>query len=231
MDDDDRIRDEDDPAAAAFTRLEQEIALMRRAVEQFSTEKANEERPDYSITLGEMSRQLALIEGKPAMEMTPEDMAARIGAAATEARCEDRKALAGARQQHDQAAYALQALLGTTTSIHGQRHRLQWAAGGGLLAGALLWAIMPGVILRALPASWHMPEAMAAHIMGEPSLWNAGSRMMQAGNPGGWQAIVDAADIRRDNLKVITACERAAAKKMRPTQCTIRVGFRDANSQ
>lgn len=76
-----------------------------------------------------------------------------------------------------------------------------------------------------------MPENMARHIVGETSLWDAGIRLMQAGNPEEWQAIVDAVRIRRENLKAITECERVADKKMRPTKCTIRVGFHNANSQ
>ena len=45
-----------DPAAAAFSRLEREIALIRRAVENLATEKANIDIPDYSSTLGEMAQ-------------------------------------------------------------------------------------------------------------------------------------------------------------------------------
>lgn len=214
---------EDDPAVIAFTQLEGEIALMRRAIEQLATEKANIEIPDYSSTLGEMAKRLAAIEDKPAMTITPEDMASQIAAAAAEARREDRTALAEAQRQHDEAAYGLERLLGTARAIGDQRRHLLWAVGGGLLAGMLFWSIMPGVILRALPASWHMPESMAAHIIGEPSLWQSGSRMMQAGNPDGWQAIVTAAEMQQANRKTIDACEQAAAKAKRPVRCTIKV--------
>jgi hypothetical protein len=48
--------------------------------------------------------------------------------------------------------------------------------------------------------------------MGEASLWDAGIRMMRAGDPEGWQAIVDAADLARENREAIDACERHAAK-------------------
>jgi len=46
---------------------------------------------------------------------------------------------------------------------------------------------------------------------------------MQAGNPEGWQAIVDAADMRQANRDAIAACERAAAKAKEPVRCTIRI--------
>lgn len=218
-----QLPSEDDPAAAAFTRLEGEIALMRRAVEQLAAEKANIDWPDYNSTLGEMAKRLGAIEGKPAMQITPDDMASMMAVAAAEARREDRTALAEARKRHDDAAYGLERLLGTARTIAEQRRHLQWAAGGGMLAGMLLWSIMPGVTLRALPASWHMPESMAAHIIGEPSLWEAGSRMMQAGNPDGWQAIVQAAEIRRSNRDAIDACLQRAVKTKTPMRCTITV--------
>ena len=214
---------EDDPAVIAFTQLEGEIALMRRAIEQWAAEKTDIDSPDYSSTLGEMAKRLAAIEDKPAMTITPEDMASRIAAAAANARREDRTVLAEARKQHDEAAYGLERLLGTATTIADQRRHLLLAMGSGLLAGMLLWSIMPGVILRALPASWHMPESMAAHIIGEPSLWEAGSRLMQAGNPHGWQAIVDAAELRRSNRDAINACLQRAARTKAPVRCTVKV--------
>ena len=170
-----------------------------------------------------MLQTLTEIENKPALQITPEDMAPRIAAAGAEARREDRTALAEARKQHDAAAYDLRRLLGTAAAIARQRRHLLWAAGGGLIAGMLLWSILPGVVLRVLPASWHMPESMAAHIIGESSLWDAGSRMMQAGNPDAWNAIVGAADMRRQNREVIDACEKRAAKAKRPVRCTIEI--------
>ena len=129
-----------------------------------------------------------------------------------------------AKQKHVEAAHALARLIGKAATINEQRRRLKWAARSGLLAGMLLWSFLPGVIARALPASWHIPERIAARTVGEPTLWDAGTRLMRAGNTEGWQAIVDAADMRQANRDTIAACERAAAKAQEPVRCTIRVG-------
>lgn len=212
-----------DPATRAFNRLEGEMAIMRRAVEHLATEKAEIDIPDYSHTLGEMAKRLVAIEGKPAMEITPEDMSARIAAAATTARREDRVALAEAKQQQDEAAHALRGLVGTATTIREQQRRLKWAAGGGLLAGCLLWSVLPGFAARVLPTSWHLPERIAARTVREPTLWEAGIRIMHADSPAAWQSIADADEMRRDNREVIDACERKAAKAKQPVRCTIRV--------
>lgn len=72
-----REMEDQDPATAAFARLEGEVALMRRAVEQVAAEKADIHIPDYSNTLGELSKHLGsaaqtlkVIVAKPAMELT-----------------------------------------------------------------------------------------------------------------------------------------------------------------
>lgn len=231
MSENDDTMEERDPAAEAFSRLEGEIALMRRAAEQMAAEKANITIPDYSATLGEMSQRLnsaaqtlQTIVGKPAMDLTPESMAQRIDHAARQARQTDQKELRSAQDRCDSASRDLRGLIATAQTAHEQRRHLVWAAGGGLLTGCLLWSIMPGVILRALPASWHMPESMATHIIGEPSLWEAGIRLMQAESPQAWQAIADAAKMRRDNRETIASCEKAALDAKRHVRCTIKVG-------
>lgn len=214
---------EPDPATQAFARLEGEMALVRRAVQNLATEKAEIDIPDYSNTLGEMAKRLVAIDEHPAMQMTPEDMAARIQAAAAKARRDDHVALSDAKQQHIESSRALRALAGDVASFNEQRRRLKWAAGSGLLAGCLLWAVLPGFIARILPASWHLPERIAARTVREPTLWEAGTRMMRADSPEAWQAISDAADIRRDNREAIDACEQQATVAKQPVRCTIRV--------
>lgn len=113
-------------------------------------------------------------------------------------------------------------LLGKAATINEQRRRLKWAVGGGLLAG-MLWSFLPGVIARALAASWHLPERIAARTLGEPTLWEAGTRIMRADSSEAWQAITDAAEMRRDNREAIDACERDSRRSKQPVRCTIRV--------
>lgn len=38
------------------------------------------------------------------------------------------------------------------------------------MLNGIFGSILPGAVVRELPKSWHMPERMAAHIMGETSL-------------------------------------------------------------
>jgi hypothetical protein len=219
---------EADPAVRAFTALGQKIDLLEAAVAGLAAKRDAE--PDYSETLGEIAalleRMRTAINGmarSPAMQMAPRTMAAEITAAGTTARAADSALVDRARKRLDDAAQRIERLTGVAATILEQRRRLLWAAGGGLFAGMLLWSFLPGVILRTLPQSWHMPENMARHIIGEPTLWEAGIRMMQAGDPDSWQAIVAAAQMRRDNSEAIDACERKATKTRNAVRCTIRI--------
>lgn len=212
-----------DPATRAFTRLEGEMAMMRRAVEHLATEKSEIDIPDYSKTLGEMANRLVSIERQPAMQMTPEDFEARMTAAAARARRDDEVLIVAAKRERGEAIRDLRAIIGTANTIYEQKRLRWWYVGGGLLVGCLLWSVLPGFVARILPTSWHLPERIAARTVREPTLWEAGTRLMQAGNPEGWQAIVDAADIRQANREAIDACLQRAAKAKQPARCMIRV--------
>ena len=91
---------EEETAAHAFARLDGRIAMMARAVEHLAAERASIDIPDYSATLGQMNTRLAAIaQGlasiaeKPAMQLTPEGLAARINAAAETSRATDKATL------------------------------------------------------------------------------------------------------------------------------------------
>jgi hypothetical protein len=221
----------EDAAVAAFTRLEGEVALMRRAVQQLAAEKAEIHIPDYSTTLGELSKSLESAEqtlreiaDKPAMELTPEDMARRIDRAAQDARQSNEGWMRKAQDRYNDAIRELLGVTATLRAAHEQRLHLFWAASAGIVAGCLLWSILPGAIVRALPESWHMSEKMAAHVVGAPNVWEGGLRLMQAGSPEAYRAIFAAAEIRRNNRQTIEECEKAALKVKKPVRCPIRVG-------
>ena len=135
----------------------------------------------------------------------------------------DAATLKEAREVHLEAAKAIRALIPIAHEGREQRKRLLWAASVGLLSGCLLWATIPGVILRAVPTGWHMPENMAAHIVGEPALWDAGARMMRAGDPQAWRTLVAAIEIWRENRNALDTCTQKARKSEQPVPCTIHI--------
>ncbi len=212
------IEAEEESAAQAFARLDGRIAMMARAVEHLAAERASIDIPDYSATLGQMNARLAAaaqalaeIAGKPAMQLTPEALATRINAAAEKSRVTDLTTVREARAGHEDATRTIRGLVGVIRGAREQRRRLVWSAGGGLLAGCVLWSILPGAILRAFPASWHLSERMAGHIVGEPTLWEAGARMMSADDPDAWSEIIAAGRARHSDRNITGDC-----KQLRP---------------
>ncbi len=214
---------EADPATKAFARLEGEMALVRRAVERLATEKAEIAIPDYTATLGEMAQKLAEIADKPAMQITPEDLAERMAAAAKAARQADAEALRQAREKFESGSAAMRQIAGSARTADEQRRHLSWAVAGGLTAGIILWSFLPGAIARTAPASWHWPETMATRMLSEPTLWEGGSRLMRIGSPPAWEALTKVAEMLRDNREGIDRCRRDADAARRPVRCTIEV--------
>ena len=219
-----------DPAAEAFARLEGELALMRRAVQHLAAERADIVIPDYGTTLTDMAKRLAAITrgittiaDHPAMQLTPDSFGARIEAVAESARRSDHDRIKQARTDLNHATQDLHAIAAQARTAGEQRQQLFQVAGGCMLAGIFLWSFLPGTIARTMPESWHWPERIATRMVGASSLWDAGARIMQAGDPQAWSALLHAADTQRDNRETIAACRKSAATSRQPVRCTVRI--------
>ena len=218
---------------AMDARFDGRLAVIARALEHIAIEKQSIEVPDYNPTLGkinanmaEFAKHIKALSQSEALRMTPENMAERIDAAAEAARQADRIAIKEMRELNRQSNAAISKAVGTLRAKEDQRWHMLNAVGIAILAISLLWLFYPGWAASLAPNSWHWPERVARRTMGEPTLWDAGIRLMRVGNPEGWQAIVDAADMRQANRDTIAACERAAAKAKESVRCTIRTGGR-----
>ena len=216
--------------AAMEERLEGRMAVMARALEHIAIEKQSLEFPDYGPTLAKMNGYLATLAGHtktimeaPAMQFTPESLAERIGAAAEAARETDRATIKKSLELHHQAHADQMRAVGAIRTKKEQRWYMIYCGGGAAVAVSLLWLIYPGWAASIGPQSWLWPERVARRTLGEPSLWDAGIRLMRIANPEGWQVIVDAANLARENRNNIAACEKASAKIKGHVRCTIRI--------
>jgi hypothetical protein len=211
-------------------RLEGRMAVMARALEHIAIEKQSIEFPDYGPTLAKMNSYLATLAGQtktimdaPAMQLTPESMAERIGEAAMAARETDRASIKKSQELHHQAHADQMRAVGAIRTKQKQRWHMLCCGGGVALAISLLWLIYPGWAASIGPQSWLWPERVARRTLGEPTLWDAGIRLMRVGNPEGWKVIVDTATLARENRDTLAACAKAAAKAEEPVRCTIRM--------
>ncbi|MGS1015513.1 DUF6118 family protein [Allosphingosinicella humi] len=205
------------------------MALVRRAVEKLAAERADIVIPDYSTTLGEIAQRLAAtaqgiktLAAQPAMRITPDEMASRIDTAAVKARRSDHVAIAEAQGRFDQASHDLRAIVRSARAADAQRRHINWTAAGGVLAGILLWAIVPGVLARSAPQSWLWPEHMAARML-RLDPWGAGERLLSRAHPRRWETVLFANSIVQENSDAITDCLRAAEEAARPQRCTIMI--------
>lgn len=221
---------ETDPATEAFVRLEGEMAMVRHTVQNMARERAEIVIPDYTATLGKMADQLkkvsdtlGAIDDKPAMKLTPETITDQIAHAAEGSRRYDSDQLMKAQNFHRQATAEMHALVGRARTSEEQNRKLQHMAGAGLLAGILLWSILPGTIARAMPESWQWPERMARKAVGEPTILEAGIRLIRSQNPEAWEELMLTHSTLNANREKLDRCTEKAQKEERSVSCSIEI--------
>ena len=219
---------ESDPAAEAFARLEGEMAMVRHTVQNMARERADIVIPDYTATLGQMADQLAqvsktltAIDNKPAIELTPEDIAVQIKRASLDMLRDSSDLFRQGRKDLDNATGQLNAIVGRVRAEDEQKRQTWRFAGMGLAAGILLWSILPGTIARAMPKSWHWPERLARKAVGEPTIVEAGMRLIRTQNPEGFEELMAAHSILSANREALDQCKERAREKERSVSCSI----------
>lgn len=155
----------DDPARA-FDALRREVSFALRAIQGLAAE--HRDQPDYRETLKALDDQmaaankaLAAIVSSPAMRLTPQNLTQGIIKASEQARAADAELLRSAGATSTALAQQLRLAIEQVRVAKEQAIAIRWAVGAGIAIGILLWAIIPGTIMRSLPASWHAPEWMA----------------------------------------------------------------------
>lgn len=140
-------------AAQAFEALRIEVALMRRAVEGLSAERARLEMPDYAPTLSVMDRQLQAIaawakeiNAKPGIRLTAQEISAQIASAGQEARQADHGALRQAQAQMEKWVEQVVTSLGSHRTKQEQWRWVCWALGAGVVIGGGLGAVVMRVL-------------------------------------------------------------------------------------
>lgn len=170
--------------AQAFEAVRHELSLLHNAVANLTA--ARERIPDHTAaldgidrSLGNVRARLAAVEQTPAVSLTPAEMAKQINLAAQAVRAEDRRMLDTARASLDRSAGQIDGVVKRGQAADKQLERQIWCVAAGTLAGIFVWAVLPGAVARSLPASWHVPEWMAARTMNMDQK-GAGERMIAA---------------------------------------------------
>ncbi|WP_068877447.1 MULTISPECIES: DUF6118 family protein [unclassified Phenylobacterium] len=209
-----------DAAAVAFEQLRAEVAHVRAALEALGPVLRSVKAPDYSPTLGQIVQRLEAIESHPALKVTPDQHRWAVDRAAEAARRSVQQDVQEVFATVGRASSDIRRFAGELRTREQQGKALVYAAVGGLVAGAVLWVLLSGPIARALPASWRVPERMAAATL-HLDRWEAGARLMETANPGAWGALVAASRLWRGNHDALDACARSAARAGRTQPCRV----------
>jgi hypothetical protein len=94
-----------DPAAMAFDELRSEVITLRLAVQRLAAAPSEIEIPDYTETLTEIrkiahstAKSFMVMRDSPMLSATPDQLAAQIKAASSEARRAEQQSLASAEE-------------------------------------------------------------------------------------------------------------------------------------
>jgi hypothetical protein len=139
---------------------------------------------------------------KPALKLTPQALSDAIIKAGSAARADDHAALDKAIKAINQTEKEMTGALVSARAAQAQDKRLRRVSINCLVAGMIIWVIVPGPIIRSMPASWHLPERLAARTLGTDA-WEGGQRLMMFANP----------DIQASQAKVGAATEKCRARE------------------
>ena len=203
--------------------------MLRLAVAQLADAPAKNEPPDYTATLGHMANAIAktaeglkALQSSPALELTPDELSRKIARASVEMREGEREGMRRASELLRSAAGELSRWIDTARVASVQNLRLIQVGAAAFVGGVLLWSMLPGIIARSVPASWHWPERMAARTL-RRDMWHAGERMMEITDPQWWKLPLTASHTTPENLAAIEHCAAAASKTGKAKRCMITI--------
>jgi Family of unknown function (DUF6118) len=218
-----------DGATIACVEMRDSFSTLARAVSSLSGEWKALVIPDYSKTLEKVAMelkanadQLEKWAEKPALKLTPQALGEAIIMAGSAARSDDHVALDKAIKAINQTEKDMTGALVSARTAQAQDKRLRRVSINCMIAGMVIWAILPGMIIRAVPASWHLPERVAARMLGTDA-WDGGQRLMMFANPDGWASLAMVGSATAKSRAAIAACSKLAERSRQPVRCTIDV--------
>ena len=211
--------EEKDAAEKVFEAMWTDVRQLRRVVEDMAAAQAKAPRPiDYSPTLGKIMEDMEAIATSRLMGFSFNDVAQQVARGVEQAKREGSDSISDSKKALDQAAADLRDI----TAVARKARVQNWWVGGAALAGAVLWGVFGGAVLRATPDSWEWPEKYATSIM-DMTRWETGLYFAAGGFPGGWVGMSAGRRIVTGNQQAITACQKAAEKAGKPVPCTLKV--------
>lgn len=211
--DDDPTDPHEDAALRAFRQMQDE-ARERHAELMEKLAAA----PDYAPTLAVIGKSVDWLVERTNNALTVDDVMAQVAETTAEIIQQDRETLAEARSAMLDSRKAMDASREThireTQRVRSVRDQTiqnrRWLA-AGVAAGAVAMMVLPGMLARAAPSGWQLPERLAARML-RLSMGDAGMHMLVVANPRAATEIVEGARLMWENREVIAKC-RAGGRK------------------
>jgi hypothetical protein len=160
------------------------------------------------------------MEEHPALRRTPESFAAQVREGSESARRLAQRELSDTLQQLRMAADDMKGIVEGHRTRRVQNYWLAGMAGAGAVFGVIAWVGFSGPIARALPASWQVPERMAAATL-RLDRGAAGARLIQGENAATWREMMTAIELVKSNSNAISACKAVMVRTKRPIRCLV----------
>ncbi|WP_294257993.1 DUF6118 family protein [uncultured Sphingomonas sp.] len=220
---------EADQTVQAFNDISRKLAGLTAAIDGFAARQQELQARDYGPDLEKIRDGYDKVCGaintlakRPAMTLTPQDIAKQIESAGAPGRADDHRAWTGASHA---LSSTVQELKGMVASAHSAETQQLWIAGAAalaLLVGFAFGTVVPSVIAQLAPEGWHWPEEQAAAVL-RRTPWDAGVRLMQVANPQQARALAEAARISKDNADVLEGCRKRAEQFRVTVKCSIAI--------
>jgi hypothetical protein len=211
--------EEKDAAEKVFEAMWTDVRQLRRVVEDMAAAQAKAPRPiDYSPTLGKIMEDMEAIAASRLMGFSFNDVAQQVAAAVKQVERDGSNSINVSKKALDQAAADLRDITAVARTARVQN----WWLGGAALAGAVLWGVFGGAVLRATPDSWEWPEKAAARTL-DMTAGEAGLHLTETVFPGSWAGMSTGRQIVQANQQAITVCQKAAEKAGKAVTCTLKV--------
>lgn len=218
-----------DQPELAFEAMAQRLAGLTAAMDGFAARQQELHGRDYGPDLEKIQETFEWVRGaintlaeRPALTLTPDDIAGQIERAGRHGRQADHHAWDKAQRRFAEAARSIETVVASAWQARVQRYRLAGAAAATFVAGMILTYCCSGSIDRMVPQSWHWPEASAAKMLGR-SEWDAGFQLLQVADPTDSQQVVRAVTILKDNARAITDCDARAISVKTTVICKVQI--------
>jgi hypothetical protein len=220
---------ERDDLEYAFATMNHRLAGLTAAVDGFAARQQEIHARDYGQDLAQIQKDLAetrdairILAKRPAMTLTPDEIGQRIDEVSKALRANDQRVIESARHGLDTVTRSIATIVASAMQARIQRLWIAGAAGAAIVLGFAFGAVIPTKIDRMMPEDWLWPEQSAAAVLDRDE-WDAGTRLLQVGDPARWHALVAASRFAAANTDALAACRAQAQAARKGVDCAVRV--------